>query len=335
MKRKAITLAAIARYDNLSLALYKAAKGKRYRKDVLAFMQQPEMNLNRLGVDIRAGKLPYGRFRCFAIRDPKPRIIHAACFEDRVFHHALMNHAAPILENAMLPTSFACRPGKGVHQAVKRVQHNLRRFSYYGKVDINAYFATVRHDRLLEVLLTRFKGKELTGQLQRILDSHEFTSRCGLPIGSLTSQYFANYYLDGLDRLLAGLPQVRAQIRYMDDVLWWSDSRCAAREVLNIIAIWLREKRALLLKPNAQIQASQQGVTYCGFRITQGAIRLSRRRKKRFLDRRQYWESHYQAGNISSTELQQLYASVQAITEHTDSLAWRRENLRRHPSLDV
>lgn len=240
MKRKCITLADIAAYDNLSLALHKAAKDKRYRGDVFHFMQQPEANLNWLSADIVQGKLPYGRFRNFAIRDPKPRTIHAACFEDRIFHHALMNHASPVLETAMLPTSYACRPGKGVHQAVKQVQHNLQRFACYGEVDVNAYFASIPHEKLLAVLLTCFKGAELTAQLQRILASHATTAACGLPIGSLTSQYFANYYLDGLDRLLASLPEVRVQVRYMDDVLWWTDTPQQAQRVLMLITDWLQ-----------------------------------------------------------------------------------------------
>lgn len=335
MKRKAISLSDIANYDNLSLALYKAAKGKRYRGDVLHFMSKPEANLNQLSADILSEKLPYGRFRSFAINDPKPRTIHAACFEDRIFHHALMNHAGPVLEKAMLPTSFACRPGKGVHQAVKLVQQNLQRYAYFGKVDINAYFASISHERLFEVLLTRFKGVDLAAQLQRIIASHESSPQYGLPIGSLTSQYFANYYLDGLDRLLASLPTVRAQIRYMDDVIWWSDSQKETREVLEIISIWLKDERSLCLKSNADIQPGKQGVTYCGFRITAGAMRLTRRRKKRFLQRRKYWEGLYQSGKMTALQLQQAFASVHAITEHTDSLGWRRENLRRYPALDV
>ena len=335
MKRKAISLADIASYENLSLALYKAAKGKRYRGDVLHFISDLETNLNQLSADILKAKLPYGRFRSFAINDPKPRTIHAACFEDRIFHHALMNHAGPVLEKAMLPTSFACRPGKGVHQAIQLIQKNLQRFNCYGKVDISAYFASISHEKLLAVLLTRFKGAEQTAQLQRVIESHEATANYGLPIGSLTSQYFANYYLDGLDRLLASLPMVRAHIRYMDDVIWWSDSLQQTKAVLETISTWLQDERLLVLKSNADIQMSKQGVTYCGYRVTQGSIRLTRRRKKRFLQRRRYWEGLYQSGVITALQLQQSFASVNAITEHTDSLGWRRENLRRYPALDV
>lgn len=335
MKRTLITLEAIAEYKNLILAFHKAAKGKRHRRDVQAFLQHFDTNLNRLGDDIRAARLPYGKFRAFQIHDPKKRLIHAACFEDRIFHHALMNLAGEVLERAMMPTSYACRPNMGVHKAAQHVQQHLREYAYYAKIDISGYFAAIDHTRLLQVLLRRFKGAECTAQLQRIIASHESTPQRGLPIGSLTSQYFANYYLDGLDRLLASLPAVRAHLRYMDDILWWCDNRQAVVATLQTVKHWLQQERGLQVKPNVQIQPSKQGVTYCGFRILQGTIRLSRRRKRRYQQRRQYWEQLYLNGMIDANQLQLAHAAVQAIAAGTDSLAWRQENLRRHPPLSL
>jgi hypothetical protein len=156
-----------------------------------------------------------------------------------------------------------------------------------------------------------------------------------LPIGSLTSQYFANYYLDGLDRLLASLPAVRAHIRYMDDILWWCDSKQAVTATLQTVTRWLQQERGLQVKPTVQIQPSKQGVSYCGFRILQGTIRLSRRRKRRYQQRRQYWEQLYLNGMIDANQLQLAHAAVQAIAAGTDSLAWRQENLRRHPPISL
>jgi len=156
-----------------------------------------------------------------------------------------------------------------------------------------------------------------------------------LPIGSLTSQYFANYYLDGLDRLLANSPLVCAHIRYMDDVVWWGRDKASTDTMLQQVRHYLHCERGLSVKPNVQIQCSQQGITYCGFHITPGTIRLSRRRKRRYQERRQYWEQRYLHGDISADELQAAYAAVHAITQGTDSLTWRQENLRRHPSLAV
>jgi hypothetical protein len=218
---------------------------------------------------------------------------------------------------------------------VLNVQRHLRQYPYYGKIDIAGYFASISHQRLLTVLMTRFKGNEVNAQLQRIIASYQVSLQYGLPIGSLTSQYFANYYLDGLDRLLAALPAVRAQIRYMDDIIWWCDSRQAVLDTLKTITDWLHKERDLQVKPSLQIQGSRQGVTYCGFRLLPGVIQLSRRRKRRYQQRRQFWEQLYFQELISSCQLQKAYAAVHAITVATDSAAWRRKNLLRFPPLIV
>ena len=335
MRRLRITLNDIAERNNLTLAFHRAAKGKRYRADVWAFSSDFENNLTRLADDIRAARLPYNRFRSFTIFDPKQRRIHAACFEDRVFHHALMNLAGPVLERTLLPSSFACRPGKGVHNAVASLQKHLRRYAYYCQIDIQGYFAHIVHNRLLQLLARRFKGAGCLAQWQRIVSGYQTDSGMGLPIGSLTSQFCANYYLDGLDRLLASLPQVRAAIRYMDDIVWWCDDRHECLETLQIVTDWLWQERRLRVKPSVQIQPSRLGIRFCGFRILPGLIRLSRRRKRRFQTRRQYWERLYQQGVIDARQLQQVYAAVQAITVGTDCRSWLRENLRRHPPLTV
>ncbi|SEQ78978.1 Retron-type reverse transcriptase [Nitrosomonas sp. Nm51] len=335
MKRILITLEAISERKNLVLALHKAARGKRHRSDVQAFFHNMDANLNRLGRDICQLRLPYGLFRTFEIHDPKKRLIHAACFEDRVFHHALMNLAGEVLERAMMPQSFACRRGMGVHKAAKKVQQLLCRNTWYGKIDIDGYFASIPHGRLLEVLLRRYKGEACIAQFKRIIASYQSGPETGLPIGSLTSQYFANYYLDGLDRLLSASTLVKGHVRYMDDVIWWGDDRQSVRDVLQFLVEWLWRERTLKIKPNAQIQPSSHGVTYCGFRVLRGAMRLSRRRKRRYQQRRLYWEQLCRHGEISPQQLQRAYAGVQAITAQTDSRAWRIENLRRHPAYAV
>jgi retron-type reverse transcriptase len=262
MKRTLITLEAIADRGNLTLALHKAAKGKRHRDQVSHFMHNAETNLNRLAEDLLNARLPYGKFREFTIFDPKQRLIHAACFEDRIFHHALMNLAGPVLERAMLPTSFACRTGLGVHRAALSVQQSIRCYPWYGKIDIKSYFARIDHALLLAILMRRFKGTAFTLQLQRLLDCYQVEPGKGLPIGSLTSQYFANVYLDGLDRLLAKLPEVRSHVRYMDDIVWWSDSQSAVKKILQTVQDYLMEQRLLTIKPNWQIQQSLQGISY-------------------------------------------------------------------------
>lgn len=159
MKRTRIDLQEIAAWPNLAEAAYKAAKGKRNRQEVVKFFARFDASLAQLSADILAGKMPKGIFRAFTIHDPKKRTIHAACFTDRVFHHALINLVGPILDRGLTPATFACRVGKGQHAAASRVQHHLRRYPWYVKIDIQSYFHTIDHQLLLALLARRFKGE--------------------------------------------------------------------------------------------------------------------------------------------------------------------------------
>lgn len=325
----------IAEYSNLVSALHKAAKGKRSKPSIRQFLVNADVELKQLGEDIRQKKLPYGHYKIFQIYDPKQREIHAACFQDRVFHHALMNLAGARLEKAMYYHSYACRKNKGVHSAIKQVQFNMQRFPWLVKIDISSYFANIDHAKLIELLGRCFKGEEIFQQFFRVLDRCPKHQKKGLPIGSLTSQYFANYYLDGLDRLLASQQEVDANCRYMDDVIWWCQSKQAAKKSLKIVKNFLKHQRFLQIKPSIQILPSVSGVSYCGFRISQGYTRMSRRRKRNFTKRRAYWEDQYLKGVITSEQLQTAYAAVHAISQGTDSLAWRQKQLTNKPPIEV
>ncbi|MBU0655167.1 MAG: reverse transcriptase/maturase family protein [Gammaproteobacteria bacterium] len=331
MKRRKIDLADIIDWHNLHLAVWKAARGKRHRPDVIHFTNHLDSNLARLANDIMQASVPYARYREFHIHDPKERLIHAACFEDRVLHHAIMNLAEPVFERTLVPTTYACRPVKGVHKAITQVQTNLRRYPWYVKVDISGYFPSINHHTLFGLLQRRFKGDDFLYLLWRIIDSCPAQPGKGLPIGSLTSQHFANYYLDGADRFLLEFCKVRAHVRYMDDTLFWCDSHEEAAARLAELSDWLHEQRHLRVKPEPQINRSSRGVSYCGYRVLPGAVLLSRRKRQRYQQLRLQWEQAWLDGEITELELQQVYQSVHAITLHADSDAWRRQNLRLYP----
>jgi retron-type reverse transcriptase len=332
MKRTRINLIEIAAMDNLMLAAWKAARGKRTRPDVAQFLSRLDRSLARLSRDILQGRVPYGRYRSFTIHDPKERLIHAACFEDRVLHHAIMNLAEPAFERALVPTTYACRPGLGVHRAVAQVQRNLQRYPWFGKIDVDRYFPSIDHVRLKRLLTRRFKGVPFLELLVRIIDSYHAVPGKGLPIGALTSQHFANAYLDGADRFLQAHPQVCAQVRYMDDIIWWGREKADIKRVLRELRTTLERERALLLKPAVQINRSGRGVTYCGYRVLRGTIRLTLRKRRRYAERRRAWEGAWEAGRLDSLQLQRGYDAVHAITLHADSRAWRRRQLRLQPS---
>lgn len=335
MRRTRIELADIAAFANLAEAAARAARGKRERPDVRAFFDRLEESLAALGEAILSGRAPRGEYRRFRIRDPKPRTIHAACFEDRVLHHAIMIPAGPVLDRTLCATSYACRPGKGGLAAARAAQAALQRYPWYVKVDVLGYFDHIDHFCLLGLLERRFKGEGFLALLWRIIDGYTAAPGKGLPIGSLTSQYFANYYLDGLDRLLLEQLGARAELRYMDDVIWWCDSRAHARATLAAVAEWLERERLLALKANPQINRSVHGVGCCGYRVLPGTLRLSRRRRRSYQTRRADWEDAWRAGRIDDAGLQRAYDAVRAITVHADARAWRQQELARRPAPEV
>jgi hypothetical protein len=145
MKRLAVSLGELASWDNLLLATWKAARGKRSRPQVQAFLADLDGALARLAAGILDGAVPVGRYREFLIHDPKLRRIHAACFEDRVLHHAILNLVGPVFERSLVDSSYACRPGMGSHAAVLRAQQHLRRHAWFGQVDVAGYFPAINH----------------------------------------------------------------------------------------------------------------------------------------------------------------------------------------------
>lgn len=323
MKRALIRLEEVAAWPNLLLATHKAARGKRQRPEVADFLADLPARLQALGAAIVNGTAPLGQYRAFLIHDPKRRLIHAADFPDRVLHHAILNLAEPVFEKTQVESSYACRPGKGVHRAVAQVRQNLCRHAWYAKIDVEGYFPAIPHAPLKNLLARRFKGAGFLDLLGRIIDASPGQVRGhGLPIGSLTSQHFANLYLDSADRLLLDQPGVRAHVRYMDDVLWWADSTAILHESLDRLDTHLRDL-GLTIKPSSvQIQRSDQGVSYCGFRIRQGVILPSRRKLRRY--RRHMAALLNPEIEQAESLLQRQADAIEATLAHSTSLDWRR-----------
>ena len=334
-KRSSLSLLEIASLDTLAAAFHQAARGKRERPEVQAMSQTLDRELARLSSDILAGRVPDGHWDSFQIHDPKRRQILAPCFRDRVLHHALMIHAAPVLERALIADTFACRPGKGTLAAVKRAQQHLRRFPWFVKVDVRAYFASIDHHILRQVLRRRFKHSGVLSLCDRILLQTPCGAERGLPIGALTSQHFANTYLDALDRFLLESLQVRGMVRYMDDLVWWCDDGNQAKQTLHEAKQFVWRERRLVLKPTALLGRSDQGLPFLGFRILPGVLRLSLRRRRRYRAARARWEREYEERRVEETQLQAGYAAALGITAHADAVAWRRAELARKPPIDV
>jgi len=336
MRRTTIRLDDVADRDQLAWAFWRAARGKRHRPEVQLFGERLDEELARLQREILTGTVAVGRTHRFEIRDPKRREIHAPCFRERVLHHALMALVAPVFERYLVPDSFACRPGKGSLAAVQRAQGHTRRFAWYLKIDMRAYFASIDHEVLKGLIRRRIKGRGVLALCDRIIDAHSFRPGRGLPIGALTSQHFANLYLAGLDRFLLEDQRVAGLVRYMDDVVVWGHGRGPLRLVLTAAREYVSSRLHLKIKPTWQLQRCERGLTLCGFRVTPWTLRLSRRRRRRYRQARQRWEREFAGGHIDGAALQAGYASALAVTAHADATSWRRNELaglRQSPSL--
>ncbi|MDD5323002.1 MAG: reverse transcriptase/maturase family protein [Methylococcales bacterium] len=321
MQRNSIRLEQIADHENLLRATWKAARGKQHRPAVARFLDDLNGRLKHLADAILQEHAPLGRCRRFVIHDPKRREITAACFADRVLHHAIMNLAEPRFERMLVDSTFACRPGKGVHAAVEAVQNNLRRFPWLVQVDIQSYFPSIDHAILKKLLATRFKGAAFIRLLERIIASGEpSTSGCGLPIGSLTSQHFANAYLDSADRFLLNHSAVCAHIRYMDDIVWWCRSRQEATETLQLLRDFLWQSRKLTVKSTVQIRQSRQGLCFCGFRVRQGVVLPSSRKLSRYRAGLRRINTARAKADVSEQQAQRAYDNLLATLNGTQSL---------------
>jgi RNA-directed DNA polymerase len=194
-KRSSLTIDDVAAWDNLVTAAYRASQGKRSRPAIIAFLKNLDANLLSVREELLDGSIELGKASSFEIYDPKPRTIHAPAFRERVLHHALMAHVGPVLDKSLVADTFACRTKKGVIAAVKRTQQHARRFGWFGKLDVRKYFSNICHATLIEMLERKFKNRNIVTLLQRIVGSYHSRPGFGLPIGALTSQAFANFYL--------------------------------------------------------------------------------------------------------------------------------------------
>jgi RNA-directed DNA polymerase len=282
MKRANNLLARIQDMDNLRLAFWKAGKGKRYAHSVLTFQSDLDDQLRDLQDQIRSARVQVGNYRYFLVHEPKEREICASAFSEQVLHHALMNVCHDHFDKKLIYDCYASRVGKGTYAALDRAQVYTRRYGWYLKLDVRKFFASVHHDVLKRQLACLFKERGLLRIFDSIIDSYAASPNRGLPIGNLTSQYFANYNLSGLDHFIKEDMQVKAYVRYMDDMVLWHAEKSVLKGHKTRIEKYLGEKLMLELKP-IQLNRCLSGVPFLGYRLFPYNRRLLQKSKLRFI----------------------------------------------------
>ena len=278
----------IISWENLYEAFLSARRGKRRRTSTLVFSEFLEENLVDIQNRLIWKEWSPGFWREFYVHEPKKRLIQAPPFRDRVVHHALVGVIEPMFEKKFIKDSYACRKEKGTHAAVKRVQFFMRRVSagserpYVVKADISKYFPSIPRDRLLLEIEKTIKDKNVLWLCRKIIGA----GGCGIPIGSLTSQLFANMYLDRLDHFAKDDCGYRHYVRYMDDWVIICENKQIAQKALWNTVCFVKDL-GLEVNHKTGIYPMSHGVDFCGYRIWPGFI-LPRKRnvsraKKRIL----------------------------------------------------
>lgn len=323
MKRVGNLYDSITDMDNLHLAFWKAGRGKRGKPDVIAFQENLDQELADLRDQLVGGDVHLGDYRFFTIHDPKERTICAAPFRERVLHHAIMNVCEPHFERYQIYDSYACRKGKGTTGALDRAEAFVRRFGWYLKLDVRKYFYTIDHSVLKVLLRRRFKDSRLLHLFDKIIDSYEVLPRKGLPIGNLTSQYFANHYLAVLDHFIKEELRIPGYVRYMDDMLLFSDDKGVLKTVSTDVRNFCEQQLQLELKPDC-LNKTRFAVPFLGYRLSPNSICLSAAWKRRY---RKNLKGHYHEllqGTLSQQDFAVRLMASAAYTNCVDGPRFRR-----------
>ena len=334
MKRVGCLYPLIAERDNLLLAFAKAQRGKQDKRDVLRFREYLHEELVRMSQELKGGTITVGDYHYFTIHDPKERRICAAPFRERVLHHAIMNLCEPVFERFAIHHSYACRRGKGNHAAVQAAQQFSRCFPWYLKMDVAKYFDRVGHELLLAYLGRLFKDPQLMALFAKIVQSYETEPGLGIPIGNLTSQHFANFYLGLFDHYVLEALRVRGYVRYMDDMLVWGTDKRELQQSLVSIRVFLYEKLGLNVKDSLEIKPVTAGINFLGFRVFPGRIDLGRRARRRFAGKLKQYEGYYQDGYWNEATLARHAEALVGFTRLAEAGGFRRkviDDLGRSP----
>jgi len=269
----------------LFLAWREFKKGKSKKRDVQEFEFNLEDNLFQLHRELKIKTYQHSNYTTFNIYDPKLRRIHKACVRDRVLQHAIFRILYPIFDKTFIFDSYSCRINKGTHKAVKRLKRfclklsqNNRKIIFVLKCDIRKFFDSVNQDILLNLIKKKIKDEKAVWLIEKIVKS--FIN--GLPLGNVTSQLFANIYLNELDYFIKQNLRERYYLRYCDDFIILSDDKNYLIGLVEKINDFLNKRLKLKLHLDKIIMRKyRQGIDFVGYVIRPHCITLRTRTKKR------------------------------------------------------
>jgi len=296
----------IINLENLLEAWQEFLLGKRKRKDVQEFRTRLMDNILDLHHDLVYHKYEHGGYKAFKVYDPKTRNIHKATVRDRLLHHAIYHQLYPFFDRTFIFDSYSCRLDKGTHKAITRfnqlflkVSKNNTRSCWVLKGDIRKFFASIDHKILINILKEYISDENSICLLTKVINSFQTENDKGLPLGNLTSQLFANIYLNEFDRFIKHKIKAKFYIRYADDFVILSDDRVWLENQVPIIKEFLWARLNLEIHPNKLfIKTINSGVDFLGWTSFSKFRVLRRSTKKRMF--RKLKENNYKEESLNS-----------------------------------
>lgn len=311
---------------------------KRNKPDMAEFEVNLEQNIFGLYRDLKNGTYRHGGYKGFWIHDPKLRRIHKASVRDRVLHHAVFKVLNPIFEPTFIPTSFSCRVGKGTHKGMEKVAEMIRAMSrnntrpcYALKCDVRKFFDSIDHGTLLRILDRKIKDEKVMDLMREIVDSFAASrpnlfDRRGVPIGNLTSQIFANIYMNELDQFMKRELKVEHYARYTDDFVIVSSDKTYLESLLPPIEEFLRSKLFLELHPKKIIlRKHNRGIDFLGYVILPEHIKMRTKTKRKIPRKLRESIRLYKSGAITELTLKSSLHSYMGVLSHADAYAFGQE----------
>jgi RNA-directed DNA polymerase len=338
---------ALCSWQNILIAYSHAARGKRGQPNVAGFEHRLEENLTTLREELVSKSYRPGSYDSFYIHEPKRRLISAAPFRDRVVHHALCNVIEPIFERTFVFDSYANRLGKGTHRALDRCQQFARQYRFVLQCDVEQFFPAIDHAVLRDILFPRIKDESVRRLAERILRSGEGILRDtyrmsyftgddllsilrprGLPIGNLTSQFWANCYLNPFDHFVKRELRCKAYLRYVDDFLLFADDKETLWQWKQAIVERLEQLR-LKIHQGAHPRPVTEGIPFLGFVVYPDKRRLKRRKGVHFQRKLRNMAMDY---GLEKVNLNEISSSIRSWINHVryaNTVGLRKSILRK------
>ena len=325
-------------FNNLYEAHRKARLGKRHKPDVIAFEMDLAHNLWEIKDRLERGTYKVSGYKRFMIHDPKEREIQALSYPDRIVQHSLCDNVlTTFFENRLIYDNCACRVAKGTHFGMKRLAGFMREHyqragpdGWILKADVSKFFQNIDHSVLLERLRRVIPDPDVTQLLEIIIHSFNADTGRGLPMGNQTSQLFALYYLDPVDRLVKEDLRVKHYTQYMDDMVLLHPDRDFLRECLKRMREVAEGELKLTLNDKTQIFPMAHGVDYLGwhFYLTgTGKVvkRLRTQNKKKLKRRMKGLQKGYAEGRLEGEDIKRSMAATHGHLIHGHTYKLRKK----------